>query len=303
MTGGVGESDINHSGETAVNVRAKSDVADIYEQYSVDAAGAGGGVGVTVSVTNTESDVKATMKGVKLGAADQYAPENVYANRSAKSVSVEAENNIAVAQSNWAAGAGIVGGGVGVGVNVANVDGTAEAAVTDSAVYSVSDVTVDAKENREATFFNGNTAAGAGAVGANVSVVTVGQEIDEASYQASYDWKDADGATQTKTVRAKDDAGAEISAAYDKAQNVIEDGELLSTQAFGYAGIDSKQDVTLSRGGAESAAAAGVQGTTVLTGGNIKVAGTETTDVNIDQYGFAAGIGSCSGTKAVMVTV
>ncbi|MBQ6246006.1 MAG: hypothetical protein IJK04_04010, partial [Kiritimatiellae bacterium] len=192
--------------------------------------------------------------------------------------------------------------GVGVGVNVANVDGTAEASVEDSKIYSVSDVKVDAKENRAVTSFNGNTAAGFGAVGANVSVVTVGQEIDEASYQSAYDWTNADGTTETRTVKAKDDAGAEISAAYDKAQTVIEDGELLSSQAFGYAGIPAKQDVTLSRGGQASAVTAAMENSSVLSGGNIKVASAEHTDVKIEQYGFGAGVASVNGTVAVLDT-
>ena len=276
----------NADGETVIDADNTTEMG--YELYSV--GGAIAGVAGSVGVANVNSKVNANVIGSRFGAAGSETNK-------AGSIAVGAANNIDFDQTAGTIGGGAVG--IGVGVSVNTIDSQVQAKVEKSRLYAKDNIDVTAEETRNVDQLAVNAGAGGIAVGANVMVTNVGEEVSNA--YGTDGMEDAD-----------------VEKAYVEAQEAINGGKLTSEYTLGALNDTETTDVSGSKDdtGKTNTAAPGkgateeadksivkvdIDGTTLNAGGNLNVTADETTNVNMKGINAQVGVvGSGAGTVGVL---
>ena len=189
------------------------------------AVGLGGAAGVTIGLNELNNRVTAEASGNRLGSAMKQL----------KSLDVLANNNLKVDFYNYAASAGLVAAGVGVGINKINT-GVSAAAADNSAVYA-KNITIAADEARSLEQLTiGASLSFAGAVTTNVMLNNIGSVVADSygtgsnNSDENYDMqginqmsKDA-AKTQQNTVGSLEGNRYAADAVKDKAHKAVEQG-------------------------------------------------------------------------------
>ena len=222
-----------NNGSSSVSVSAKNNVSNDYEMYSLGASGIGASVNGAISVGNSDSSVTVSVEDTFVGTSEKRAGD----------IAVTSDNTLTIKQNTWNSDISLIGGGEGLGVNVTTVDSTTAVSLADSSLYASGNIMVNAVENRSAHNLNGNTMAGGlDAVGVNVSVMTVGREVQDRYTATTYT---AEG------DKAEIDSGADLANAYREGQDAVNGNTFQADYAYGYVAKDSAatQSAVLGRGG------------------------------------------------------
>ena len=223
-----------NNGSSSVAISAKNNVSNDYEMYSVGASGVGASVNGAISVGNSNSRVTVSVEDTSVGTSEKRAGD----------IAVTSDNTLTIKQYTWNNDISLIGGGEGLGVNVTTVDSTTAVSLADSRLYASGNIMVNAVENRSAHNLNGNTMAGGlEATGVNVSVMTVGKEVQDRYTATTYT---AEG------EKAEIDSGADLANAYAEGQDAVNGNTFQADYTYGYVAADSAatQSAVLGRGGA-----------------------------------------------------
>ena len=223
-----------NNGSSSVAISAKNNVSNDYEMYSVGASGVGASVNGAISVGNSNSRVTVSVEDTSFGTSEKRAGD----------IAVTSDNTLTIKQYTWNNDISLIGGGEGLGVNVTTVDSTTAVSLADSRLYASGNIMVNAVENRSAHNLNGNTMAGGlEATGVNVSVMTVGKEVQDRYTATTYT---AEG------EKAEIDSGADLANAYAEGQDAVNGNTFQADYTYGYVAADSAatQSAVLGRGGA-----------------------------------------------------
>lgn len=155
------EDTITASGDVTI---AATNTAVVNPMISANGVGAMAGVAGATSINNLNSTVITNIEGMGITSTGG-------------SISGTADNTFNVKAYMGTIGAG--GTGVGAGVTVNTIDSTVQTNVNGSTLDADKDITLTAHETRNIEQLATNVAAGGIAVGANIAVTTVGQEITD----------------------------------------------------------------------------------------------------------------------------
>lgn len=292
---------------------AATNTATVNPMISANGVGAFGGVAGATSINNLNSKVKTNIEGVGITSTNG-------------SISGTASNTFNVKAYMGTIGGGAVGAGAGVTVNT--IDSTVQTNVKGSTLNAAGDVTLTAEETRNIEQLATNVAAGGVAVGANIAITNVGQEItdqetlskiDEANSVYGKDGSDAktliggaDSALTTAGIDKKNvtpHVDAEIGGEDDKESQItvnITNSDIDAGNIFTAKATESdKISMTLGSGAAGAAAVnAGVGILNVhrnvgvnINGGQINA---ETVDIDTDIIGEGAKLDVYQGTGGLL---
>ena len=129
----------------------------------------GAGVAFAISVNNLEDTVHTDIKNSTV---------------KGKSVTAKAVQAITAKADDGVGSLGIIGGGVGVGINIMNLNSSVGMTVENSALVAANgNLSLLSQETRDVTLTSGNAAAGAGAFGWNEIQVNIGSAVTDADVQ------------------------------------------------------------------------------------------------------------------------
>ena len=279
----VGGAGLGVGGGLSVGVlKDNSDTEVIVEGTEAEKASitAGGSGGVTISAENTTTvNPMISANGVgAVGVAGATSINNLNSHvktniinteiESKGGISGKANNTFNIKAYMGTIGAGAVGAGAGVTVNM--IDSTVQTNVSGSTLQAANDVIFTADETRHIEQTATNVTAGGVAAGANIAVTTVGQEIS-----------------------ADTDTGKKISEA-----NAVYDNEAAADLLKGSeAALDTADinDITLSVGaesggsGKDSQITVNVSNSNITAGSTIKAEATEQDDIDMTLGSGAVG--------------
>ena len=250
------------NGKTAISSVNRTGVN--YQLYN---AGAGlAGVAGSVGVANVNSKVKTDVTNTWLGTAVKPDPE-AEANQTG-SIDVSSSNDINFTQKAGTVAGG--GGGIGVGVTVNTIDSQVATTVVNSLLNAKDKIDVTATENRTVSQMAVNGAVGMVTGGANVMITNIGKAVDnvygfaDKEVQVGNIYKEANGAIN----------GNRLSSAY--MMGGINSEEVEAVKGVVAAGTGDKKPAD------KSMVKTKIDGATLHSGGLVKVASTEATNVTMD---------------------
>ena len=149
------------------NVKAVNTQNLTYTEIGAGLAGVGAGGAGSIGVANVGSTVNANVIDSDFGNENNYA----------EGVDITADNTINFKQRAGVGSLGGLGGGLGVGVSINNIDSRVSTGIRNSRIYAKG-VNIKANENRSVDQLAANVGVGGYAAGgANVLVTTVGREM------------------------------------------------------------------------------------------------------------------------------
>lgn len=305
------EDTIAASGDVTITA---ANTATIKPMISANGVGAFGGIAGATSINNLNSKVVTNIEGVGI--------------TSDGSISGTADNTFNVDAYMGTIGGGAVG--VGAGVTVNTIDSTVQANVSGSTLQAAENIMLTADETRNIEQLATNVAAGGVAVGANIAITTVGQEItdqdtkdkvDEANNVFVNNGENNAGALTNDAASALATAGienytphvdAELGGGKDSQITVnVTDSDVTVGNAF-TAEATEHDDITMTLGSGAAGAAAVNAGVGILnvhrnvgvnlTGGSvtantIKIGTDITGEAKLEVYQGSAGV--VAGNAAV----
>ncbi|MBO6205009.1 MAG: leukotoxin LktA family filamentous adhesin [Selenomonas sp.] len=254
------------------NVKAVNTQNLTYTEIGAGLAGVGAGGAGSIGVANVGSTVNANVIDSDFGNENNYA----------EGVDITADNTINFNQRAGVGSLGGLGGGLGVGVSINNIDSRVSTGIRNSRIYAKG-VNIKANENRSVDQLAANVGVGGYAAGgANVLVTTVGREMS-----SNY------GDENNKAEVNMDDL-------YKKINKALDNSGLSKKTAQGADAGENKTQLTLNTP-ADSMVSTQLNNATLVARNNINVIGQADNVVKMTNSTVqGAGGGAANGAVGVL---
>ncbi|MCQ2363079.1 MAG: leukotoxin LktA family filamentous adhesin, partial [Acidaminococcaceae bacterium] len=272
----------DNTAEDSIKAMNVSDVLTQDANLSVAFSVLSASVGVMVQDNDLRETVKTTVKDSTIGTDEKRA----------KKITVDSDNKLITSFTNQNVSGGMVGTGVGVGLNT--VDMVTLTNITNSTLYSRNDIVADAKENISLNGTMVQVTAGALSVGVStlhnyVNTTKVKESTEKAVWETVKDERSADNTGDKEYTAGKIDSLTKqaVDGGNEVLNKVNEDSKVnKGSMATGTKEVRTKQVVTLPNSGTK----VNLSGAALYAAGNIATTAQSTVNSNTDLGGGSAGI-------------
>ena len=275
----VTSSTIDVSGQNTVTAANRTELNQSF--LSAGVAAVGGAVAASVIVNNIDNTAETTV-------TDSTLEGSV--------VTVKADNQTNLKSNGGAVADGVIGGGIGAGVNVNTIDSQTTVTINATTITATDDVEISAEEVRNIEQNVGNVSAGAiVGIGGNVMVTNIGKTIDETNMTIDTISQTAADGTVTETDV---DIKSLIDMANEERIDDFGDYTMGLTEAED-AAIDAAQGGA-SYGSGNSLVATKLTDTEITAGDDVTVSAQTAEVIDMTGGSFSGGAASILGTVGVL---
>jgi len=279
---------------SVIDVTANNETHDNYQLYTINGSGIVS-IGSNIAVGNMAAKVTTDLDHATIGEAHPADTTKDDTTKQAKSITVKSANDMTVKQKDWTGTAS--GMAVGSNISVVTVDSDVDTTVENSHLYSDGEIDVAASDARDANLQLGNTAVGGAAGNLNVGIMTVGHKVED-----KYAYTNTDTDQNGKTTTTTADSGADLGAAFTKANAAIDDNTLTAQESLGTGQSGPEKSTTEASKGKDTTTSIDTKVTnSVIAAGAANVNVTSTAKTTATRQGVTASAAGCSALGDVAV--